>query len=295
MKKITFLVAALVATTCMTGQTVLSHSTNNATSDGGTVACASNPDTVPGTGDEGISDNVFYRAYTPADFGFTTDFEVQGANFFVEFVDVGGTDPTATLTVRAFTSDAVFPAGTLTEIASQTLDVSAADDGVFTQVVFDTPAVVSSTTEVIIAVDITPSPAVPGNYDLRIGANNGGQNDPSYLSSDGCGLASPGSFADISFPDNHLILDLVGDAALGVHDYLLSQVSVYPNPATDILNIDIPANTEINSIAMYDVLGKKSNVSLVNNQLNISNFARGIYVLSLETSAGTLTKKIIKQ
>jgi len=88
---------------------------------------------------------------------------------------------------------------------------------------------------------------------------------------------------------------LEGDCnPLSVSDNALSQVSVYPNPASDVLNIETPATVEVNSVAIYDVLGKRSNVSLVNGQVNVSNLANGVYILSLETSAGTLTQKIVK-
>jgi uncharacterized membrane protein (UPF0136 family) len=43
------------------------------------------------------------------------------------------------------------------------------------------------------------------------------------------------------------------------------------------------------------VLGKKSNVSLVNGQINISDLAVGLYLLNVETTNGTLTQKVIKQ
>ncbi|MAO10399.1 MAG: hypothetical protein CMC07_05825 [Flavobacteriaceae bacterium] len=91
------------------------------------------------------------------------------------------------------------------------------------------------------------------------------------------------------------VFEISGDcSALGVNDNALSQVSIYPNPSSGILNIETPASVEVNSVAVYDVLGKKSNVSLVNGQVNISNLANGVYILSMDTNAGTLTQKIVK-
>jgi|TARA_R100000479_G_scaffold33554_4_gene14343 hypothetical protein len=84
------------------------------------------------------------------------------------------------------------------------------------------------------------------------------------------------------------------DCTLSIGDNQLSQVSIYPNPSSGILNIETPASVEVNSVAVYDVLGKKSNVSLVNGQVNISNLANGVYILSMDTNAGTLTQKIVK-
>ena len=91
------------------------------------------------------------------------------------------------------------------------------------------------------------------------------------------------------------ILNAVLSPELGVGNNELSQVSIFPNPASDVLNIKTPATVEVNSVAIYDVLGKRSNVSLANGQINVANLAKGVYILSLETSAGTLTEKIVKK
>lgn len=81
---------------------------------------------------------------------------------------------------------------------------------------------------------------------------------------------------------------------LGVDDNLLSEVFVYPNPITNVLNIRVPSNIEIQSIALYDVLGKDTGARLVNGAVNTASLAKGVYLLTVNTSAGTLTKKVIK-
>ena len=66
-------------------------------------------------------------------------------------------------------------------------------------------------------------------------------------------------------------------------------------PASDVLNVRRPAGLEINSVVIYDVLGKATNAQIVNGQINVSSLSRGVYIISMETSAGTLTEKIVKQ
>lgn len=83
--------------------------------------------------------------------------------------------------------------------------------------------------------------------------------------------------------------------ALGVDDNMLSQVSVYPNPTSNVLNLQTPANVEINSVGLYDILGKQVNARLNNGTINVSALSQGVYLLKVVTSAGTLTKKIVKQ
>jgi hypothetical protein len=292
MKKITLIFAASLLSIGMYAQQTLSHSTSQV-SVGGGVACASNPDEQPNTGDEGVSDNFFYRAYTPSEFGFSGNFTAMGIGFVAEFTDGGGTNPTVTNTVRLFTSDDAFPGGTLTEIASQDFEVTAADDGVAFEVMFDVTVDIDASTELIVAVDISPSPAVPDNYDFRIGTNGEGEDDPSYLSSTACGLTAPGTFAAIGFPDNHLILNLIGDENLGSDDFSLSQISVFPNPANYMLKVNIPSSLELSSANLYDVLGRNTGVAVANGEMNVSNLSSGVYILKLETSAGTLSKKVI--
>lgn len=293
MKKITFLIAVTFLSFGVYAQQTLSHSTSQVPVGAGGVACASNPDQIPGTGDEGISDNVLYRAYTPSEFEFTGDFTAMGIGFIAVFNDIGGSNPTVTNTVRLFTSSDVFPAGTLTEIASKTFDVTPADDGVAFEIMFDSPVVVDASTELIVAVDIAANPGPPNNYDFRIAVNSDGEDDPSYLSSTACGLTSPGTFADIAFPDNHLILNLIGDETLGTNDFSLAKISVFPNPVNDVININLPSNLVLNGATLYDVFGRNTGGAIDNGKMNVSNLASGVYVLNIETTEGTLSRKVV--
>lgn len=292
MKKITLLLALSIISIGAFAQETLSHSVSQ-TSAGGGVACASDPDETAGSGDEGVSDNIFYRSYTPSDFDFTGDFEAMGVGFVARFVDVGGSNPTVTNTVRLFTTTATFPNGTLTEVASQDFDVSAADDGELFEVMFDTPFIVDSSTELIVAVDIQASPELPNNYDFRIGVNDAGQDAPSYLTSQACGLTSPGTFAAINFPDNHLILNLIGDTNLNTDDFLLSQISVYPNPADNILNVKLPSNLILNDASLHDLLGRDTGVKMSNGSMDVAKLSSGIYILNIETTGGSLSQRVI--
>lgn len=88
---------------------------------------------------------------------------------------------------------------------------------------------------------------------------------------------------------------LTGSEVIGVGENLAEMVSIYPNPTTDILNIQVPSSVEITSVAMYDVLGKRVSVSYANNVIDTANLSTGVYMLKVETSAGALTQKIVKQ
>lgn len=75
----------------------------------------------------------------------------------------------------------------------------------------------------------------------------------------------------------------------------LSEVVVYPNPSTGILNIAIQEDA---NITVNDMLGKviyTNKVKAGNNTIDISNYQSGIYLLSVTTENGSVTKKLIKE
>jgi hypothetical protein len=82
---------------------------------------------------------------------------------------------------------------------------------------------------------------------------------------------------------------------LGVNDNALSQISIYPNPATTVINVEVPGSIEINAVVLFDVLGKRMNTSLVNGQINIAELSNGVYLMQIETNEGTITRKMLKR
>lgn len=82
---------------------------------------------------------------------------------------------------------------------------------------------------------------------------------------------------------------------LGVGDNLADLVNIYPNPATTTINIEVPANVEITDVALYDVLGKNTGATLINGTIDVSNLSRGVYILNVKSTQGTLTQKVIKR
>ncbi len=89
-------------------------------------------------------------------------------------------------------------------------------------------------------------------------------------------------------------------ASVGILDLeLAGLISVYPNPTSDILTIELPADKyEIFQINLYDILGvriagyaKFENQSL---RINMANYASGSYFLEVKTAKGSATKQIVK-
>lgn len=82
---------------------------------------------------------------------------------------------------------------------------------------------------------------------------------------------------------------------LSVDDSLQQLISIYPNPTADRLTIGNVSNSTINTLVIYDCLGKSMEVVISDNQVNVSKLQSGVYFIKIETTAGTLTKKFIKK
>ncbi|UOK43012.1 MULTISPECIES: M1 family aminopeptidase [Flavobacterium] len=73
-----------------------------------------------------------------------------------------------------------------------------------------------------------------------------------------------------------------------------SDLAIYPNPSHDILTIKLPANSELEKVELYNMLGQlilKENNAII----NISPLSNGVYALIVNTSTGTFYKNIIKK
>jgi len=79
----------------------------------------------------------------------------------------------------------------------------------------------------------------------------------------------------------------------GIEDYDASLFQIFPNPATELVNVSSPVE-----ITRIHVLNNKGQLVLdeeVNNmeyQINVSKYEAGIYFIKLETSEGTILRKV---
>ncbi|PQL93545.1 hypothetical protein C4S76_07830 [Apibacter adventoris] len=74
-----------------------------------------------------------------------------------------------------------------------------------------------------------------------------------------------------------------------------SNLKVYPNPVIDVLKINTPS--QIESVSIYDYSGNevKKVSPVINKEVNLQGLSSGNYILTIKTSQGTITKKIIKK
>jgi len=89
---------------------------------------------------------------------------------------------------------------------------------------------------------------------------------------------------------------LAGELLSGIHPVqpgLSGEVSIYPNPANDLLNINAPEKT---SIAIYDMSGLLVwRGSMTNEQttIQVSGWSKGVYLVHLSREGINMVKKII--
>lgn len=112
---------------------------------------------------------------------------------------------------------------------------------------------------------------------------------------------------DIHIIDNHALLygdngiiAKVNTNEMNVSDFPINtkfQIQIYPNPVTEILNIEIDEPLTFNKIEIYDMTGKLVLSTLSNkNILSTKNIDKGIYILKVYTKQNEIfSTKFIKE
>lgn len=82
-----------------------------------------------------------------------------------------------------------------------------------------------------------------------------------------------------------------------VDNHLAGSFSVYPNPATNVINVANSADV-ISDVIITDLNGrtvKQVAVGVNEAQINISDLAQGVYILNATSNGKSFTQKIVKQ
>ena len=85
--------------------------------------------------------------------------------------------------------------------------------------------------------------------------------------------------------------DITVTEGVGVNN-VDNNVSIYPNPATEVLNVN--ANSNIQSVEVMNIMGQTIQSINANDnytQINISNLANGVYMLRVNTENGVINQK----
>ncbi|MFB9054992.1 T9SS type A sorting domain-containing protein [Formosa undariae] len=93
-----------------------------------------------------------------------------------------------------------------------------------------------------------------------------------------------------------ITLENIGSTLSVSDNAFAAGLKVFPNPASSSINIKSGNGTQINSVELYNVLGSKvlSASNLVNNAIDVSEIASGIYILKVNGADRTsVSKRVI--
>ena len=109
------------------------------------------------------------------------------------------------------------------------------------------------------------------------------------FSKSGGTTAEPTNLQELMYIDD---VSLIFASTLSISEEELMSISIYPNPATDLISISGVDN--IKSIKVYSILGSLEKEVFNTNQIDISELSSGIHLIKVDNGT-VFTKKIIKQ
>lgn len=143
-----------------------------------------------------------------------------------------------------------------------------------------------------------------GNYELlnSVSSTNTSYNDTSanvvdnfyeyYISIDvaSCGTNPLQSF---ELESNREFIN--PNLAIGENNWLEYAISLYPNPASELINISVSEGVEVRSITLYSALGQR--ISSVDglNSVDVSVLPSGVYYMAIETDQGNVNKTLVRK
>ena len=113
-----------------------------------------------------------------------------------------------------------------------------------------------------------------------------------------------GQLGDGTFTDKNIPTQIGSICVLNTTDFnLINALKVVPNPTSDFLNLEFNSieNTSV-TITLLSISGQvtysesiKTTVGMNKNQINLSAYDSGMYLLTLKTATQSVTAKVIKQ
>lgn len=106
--------------------------------------------------------------------------------------------------------------------------------------------------------------------------------------------------SNISF-DNYVARAVSVSNLLGTSDFTTSDnaISVYPNPAKDILNLKVGDASAITAVQIVDLNGREVFTKTFDNvtdaQIDVNELSTGMYLINITSGEKSVTKKFLKQ
>ncbi len=84
------------------------------------------------------------------------------------------------------------------------------------------------------------------------------------------------------------------EVTLGNGSFMVEEIRLYPNPAMDQLQVEVPSTTQLKSVEFYNLMGQHV-LSSTEASINIKGLKAGIYMVSIVTTQGQITRKVVKK
>jgi hypothetical protein len=100
-----------------------------------------------------------------------------------------------------------------------------------------------------------------------------------------------GAFQQQGFP-----FEINGEVLSSVNDLSANSFSIYPNPATTILNVS--SKSKVQEVSIYSLTGQevmKATPNSSNSQINVSALSKGTYLVKAIVDGKTQTSKFVKK
>jgi hypothetical protein len=93
--------------------------------------------------------------------------------------------------------------------------------------------------------------------------------------------------------------DVAVSTTLSAQDFANNSFNVYPSPANNVINISSDNLLTVKAIKIIDVNGRLvkqvEGIDLANTEINVSDLTSGVYLMTIESTEGSVVKKFIKQ
>lgn len=208
-------------------------------------------------------------------------------------------DPTALVILRLYEDAGGLPGN---EIFFDFVNLATADPGFsgdITIETFEPPALNGGQkywASVQLDMDFTPfgqffwGTATDGNDDPYVFQNPGdgfATGCTSWGTGQSCGIAGG------TGPD--LMMSVSFEEFLSVSDFSNAQITAYPSPTSDLVYVRIPASLEVLEVSVFDLKGRNTGAVYSRGAVNLTGLSAGMYIISVKTSEGTLTQKVVKK
>ncbi|HOH99324.1 MAG TPA: T9SS type A sorting domain-containing protein, partial [Bacteroidales bacterium] len=112
------------------------------------------------------------------------------------------------------------------------------------------------------------------------------------LAAAGCGVENPVTYSSIGYPDINLIINVYGDVSAGIEDVTPISIQSWPNPATDMLYMDMPQG--IWTVELLNVNGQRILQAEVSGKgsLDVSQLPAGMYILRATDGTRLMQDKV---